>query len=85
MTVHDLLEGNHAPTELETRQALCGNLCRCSGYRGVLDAVREVVAEREASAAEPPSRRRATEARIPHQAPPGAGSVQPHPHDGGMA
>ncbi|WP_141725037.1 2Fe-2S iron-sulfur cluster-binding protein, partial [Streptomyces niveus] len=42
MTVHDLLEGNHAPSELETRQALCGNLCRCSGYRGVLDAVGEV-------------------------------------------
>ncbi len=34
MTVHDLLEGNPAPTELEARQALCGNLCRCSGYRG---------------------------------------------------
>ncbi|MFJ8669004.1 (2Fe-2S)-binding protein [Streptomyces sp. NPDC093600] len=73
MTVHDLLEGNHAPTELETRQALCGNLCRCSGYRGVLDAVREVVAEREASAAA----EHAGEARIPHQI--------PHPHDGGMA
>ncbi|MET9435240.1 2Fe-2S iron-sulfur cluster-binding protein [Streptomyces sp. NPDC006551] len=73
MTVHDLLEGNHAPTELETRQALCGNLCRCSGYRGVLDAVREVVAEREASAAA----EHAGETRIPHQI--------PHPHDGGMA
>ncbi|MFD7326767.1 2Fe-2S iron-sulfur cluster-binding protein [Streptomyces sp. NPDC059875] len=73
MTVHDLLEGNHAPTELETRQALCGNLCRCSGYRGVLDAVQEVVAEREASAAA----EHADEARIPHQI--------PHPHDGGMA
>lgn len=76
MTVHDLLEGNHAPTELETRQALAGNLCRCSGYRGVLEAVRDVVAEREASAA-------ATAAdgadgpRVPHQI--------PHPHDGGMA
>ncbi|MFI6641632.1 2Fe-2S iron-sulfur cluster-binding protein [Streptomyces sp. NPDC050504] len=81
MTVHDLLEGNHAPTELETRQALCGNLCRCSGYRGVLEAVREVVAEREAHAGAA-----AEEARIPHQAAPGAGSVQqPHPHDGGMA
>ncbi|ONK13959.1 (2Fe-2S)-binding protein [Streptomyces sp. MP131-18] len=50
MTVHDLLEGNHAPTEVETRQALCGNLCRCSGYRGVLDAVRTVVEERVAAA-----------------------------------
>ncbi|MCI0386664.1 2Fe-2S iron-sulfur cluster-binding protein, partial [Streptomyces sp. CNQ085] len=48
MTLHDLLEGNHDPTELETRQAVSGNLCRCSGYRGVLDAVRTVVAEREA-------------------------------------
>jgi aerobic-type carbon monoxide dehydrogenase small subunit (CoxS/CutS family) len=83
MTVHDLLEGNHAPTELETRQALCGNLCRCSGYRGVVDAVREVVAEREASAAsdraasERATSERTDEARIPHQI--------PHPHDGGMA
>ncbi|MGX8906347.1 2Fe-2S iron-sulfur cluster-binding protein [Streptomyces netropsis] len=51
MTMHDLLEGNHAPTELETRQALCGNLCRCSGYRGVLDAVRQVADERAESAA----------------------------------
>lgn len=86
MTVHDLLEGNHAPTELETRQALCGNLCRCSGYRGVLDAVREVVAERAASAAAAgEAAEHGEEARIPHQAPPGAGSVQIHPHDGGMA
>ncbi|MFE2278363.1 2Fe-2S iron-sulfur cluster-binding protein [Streptomyces sp. NPDC059454] len=79
MTVHDLLEGNPAPTELETRQALCGNLCRCSGYRGVVNAVQEVVAEREAHAAsdgddsdgetDPP--------RIPHQAGPGAGGVNP--------
>lgn len=57
MTIHDLLEGNHAPSELETRQALCGNLCRCSGYAGVIDAVREVVAEREATAAEEPTLR----------------------------
>ncbi|MEU3185948.1 (2Fe-2S)-binding protein [Streptomyces sp. NPDC006923] len=84
MTVHDLLEGNHAPSELETRQALCGNLCRCSGYRGVLDAVSEVVAERKASAEAAAAA--SEEARIPHQAPPGAGSAQPpHSPDGGMA
>ncbi|KAF4408250.1 (2Fe-2S)-binding protein, partial [Streptomyces lycii] len=51
MTVHDLLEGNHAPTDLETRQAICGNLCRCSGYRGVLEAVREVAEGRAQAAA----------------------------------
>lgn len=82
MTVHDLLEGNHRPSELETRRALCGNLCRCSGYRGVLEAVNEVIAGREAAAeaaaeattapAEP------DEARIPHQA-------VHQQQDGGMA
>lgn len=76
MTLHDLLEGNPAPTELETRQALCGNLCRCSGYRGVLQAVEEVVAEREASHAGDTGTD-AGEARIPHQAGPGAGGVNP--------
>ncbi|WP_406287316.1 2Fe-2S iron-sulfur cluster-binding protein [Streptomyces sp. NBC_00209] len=84
MTVHDLLEGNHRPSELETRRALCGNLCRCSGYRGVLDAVNEVIAGREAAAEETGSGEPA-EPRIPHQAAPGAGSVQAHQQDGGMA
>ncbi|WP_369169717.1 2Fe-2S iron-sulfur cluster-binding protein [Streptomyces sp. R28] len=76
MTLHDLLEGNPAPTELETRQALCGNLCRCSGYRGVVDAVKEVVAEREAHAAAD-DEQDGNEPRIPHQAGPGAGGVHP--------
>ncbi|WP_030167278.1 2Fe-2S iron-sulfur cluster-binding protein [Streptomyces sp. NRRL S-813] len=82
MTVHDLLEGNPAPTELETRQALCGNLCRCSGYKGVLRAVEEVVAEREAHAAAEHAaadggETDAGEPRIPHQAGPGAGGIHP--------
>ncbi|MFF7341187.1 2Fe-2S iron-sulfur cluster-binding protein [Streptomyces sp. NPDC008163] len=88
MTVHDLLEGNHRPSELETRRALCGNLCRCSGYRGVLDAVNEVIAGREAAAeaaAEETGDGEPEEPRIPHQAAPGAGSVQAHQQDGGMA
>ncbi|MFC5149043.1 (2Fe-2S)-binding protein [Streptomyces aureoversilis] len=82
MTMHDLLEGNHAPTERETRQAICGNLCRCSGYRGVLDAVRQVVGEREAAAAQELQDAEAQQhevqpdadqARIPHQAGPHGG------------
>lgn len=97
MTVHDLLEGNPAPTELETRQALCGNLCRCSGYRSVVDAVQEVVAEREAHAeAEAAADDGDGAPRIPHQAGPGAGGVNPsafgvapqdqsHGQDGGQA
>ncbi|MFF5660579.1 (2Fe-2S)-binding protein [[Kitasatospora] papulosa] len=81
MTVHDLLEGNHAPSELETRQALCGNLCRCSGYRGVLDAVRDVVAAREATAEPVATAPDDAEPRIPHQAAPGEGGVQTHEGD----
>ncbi|MGW3238797.1 2Fe-2S iron-sulfur cluster-binding protein [Streptomyces olivaceus] len=76
MTVHNLLEGNPAPTDLEARQALCGNLCRCSGYRGVLEAVQEVVAEREAhTGADAQPGAESDEPRIPHQAGPGAGGV----------
>ncbi|MGW1159075.1 2Fe-2S iron-sulfur cluster-binding protein [Streptomyces sp. NPDC002519] len=81
MTVHDLLEGNPAPTELEARQALCGNLCRCSGYRGVLEAVQEVVAERQAHTEAEPAPD-TDELRIPHQAGPGAGGVHPSALDG---
>jgi aerobic-type carbon monoxide dehydrogenase small subunit (CoxS/CutS family) len=51
MAVHDLLERNHQPTELETREALCGNLCRCTGYRGALAAV-QTVAQARAEQAE---------------------------------
>ncbi|MQY15768.1 hypothetical protein SRB5_59590 [Streptomyces sp. RB5] len=54
MTVHDLLEGNHTPSERETRQALCGNLCRCTGYQGVLSAVQDVIARRTGGATEDP-------------------------------
>ncbi|MEV0504203.1 2Fe-2S iron-sulfur cluster-binding protein, partial [Streptomyces spectabilis] len=72
MTLHDLLEGNPAPSELETRRALCGNLCRCSGYRGVLDAVRDVVAERAAKGAaeQEQDEQTAGQPHIPHQAGP---------------
>ncbi|MFD9859939.1 2Fe-2S iron-sulfur cluster-binding protein [Streptomyces alboflavus] len=72
MTLHDLLEGNPAPSDLETRRALCGNLCRCSGYRGVLDAVRDVVAEREAKGAAAEQRDDADTGtpRVPHQSGP---------------
>ncbi|HVT66954.1 MAG TPA: (2Fe-2S)-binding protein [Trebonia sp.] len=64
MTVHDLLEGNHRPTDLETRQALSGNLCRCTGYRGVVEAVRQVVAARDGE--DPPP----AASRIPAQSGP---------------
>lgn len=68
MAVHDLLSGNHNPTELQTRQALSGNLCRCTGYRGVLAAVREVIASRDESESAGPSRDGGDTVPVPQQA-----------------
>ena len=39
MAAHDLLRRTPSPTEPEVREALAGNLCRCTGYAKVLDAV----------------------------------------------
>ena len=36
----DLLAHNPRPTEDEIREALSGNLCRCTGYQKIFDAVR---------------------------------------------
>jgi aerobic carbon-monoxide dehydrogenase small subunit len=36
----DLLEHNADPTDEEIREALSGNLCRCTGYAKIFDAVR---------------------------------------------
>ena len=38
MTSVALLERNAAPTELEIRQAISGNLCRCTGYVNIVKA-----------------------------------------------
>ena len=43
MAVHDLLARNPDPTDLEVREAVSGNLCRCTGYGRVLAAVRAAV------------------------------------------
>jgi carbon-monoxide dehydrogenase small subunit len=40
VATHDLLAANPAPTDAEIREALAGNLCRCTGYEKILDAVR---------------------------------------------
>lgn len=42
----DLLAGNPEPTEAEVREALSGNLCRCTGYSGIVEAVISTVGER---------------------------------------
>ncbi|WP_042368431.1 (2Fe-2S)-binding protein [Streptacidiphilus neutrinimicus] len=37
---HDLLERNPQPSDNDIREALSGNLCRCTGYEKIMDAVR---------------------------------------------
>ncbi len=39
MSLVPFLEKNPAPTEAEIREALGGNLCRCTGYQHIVDAV----------------------------------------------
>lgn len=43
MTAADLLARNSNPTEAEIREALEGNLCRCTGYQQIFEAVEEAV------------------------------------------
>jgi carbon-monoxide dehydrogenase small subunit len=45
VTAHDLLRRSPRPSEPEIREALAGNLCRCTGYQKIVDAVR-LAAER---------------------------------------
>ena len=41
MTSHELLQRNPNPSEEEIRKALAGNLCMCTGYVQIVDAVKE--------------------------------------------
>jgi carbon-monoxide dehydrogenase small subunit len=45
VATHDLLQHTGRPSDPEIREALAGNLCRCTGYETILDAVR-LAAER---------------------------------------
>jgi carbon-monoxide dehydrogenase small subunit len=39
VAVADLLEHDPSPTDAAVREALSGNLCRCTGYQKIMDAV----------------------------------------------
>jgi len=49
VATHDLLERRPDPSDAEIREALAGNLCRCTGYEKILDAVRLAATRRPRS------------------------------------
>ncbi len=51
MAVHDLLDRTPEPSDLDIREAISGNLCRCTGYGRVVAAVEAAVAVRRGVAA----------------------------------
>jgi aerobic carbon-monoxide dehydrogenase small subunit len=44
MTARALLERNPAPSREEIAEALTGNVCRCTGYQSIIDAIAEAAA-----------------------------------------
>ena len=46
VSVTALLQENPAPSETEIREALSGNLCRCTGYQGIIGAVQRAAGTR---------------------------------------
>ena len=48
MAAHSLLERSGSPTEIEIREELSGNICRCTGYGRIIEAVQRVSVSRQA-------------------------------------
>jgi len=51
VAAHALLAANPAPGEDEIREAIGGNLCRCTGYQQIVDAIKLAAAKRAEAAA----------------------------------
>ena len=45
LSAYALLEENPNPTEEEIKDAIAGNLCRCTGYKQIIDAIKETATE----------------------------------------
>jgi carbon-monoxide dehydrogenase small subunit len=53
MAAADLIARNPDPSEHDVREALAGNLCRCTGYHNIVKAVRAAAAEMSGAEARP--------------------------------
>jgi aerobic-type carbon monoxide dehydrogenase small subunit (CoxS/CutS family) len=52
-TLLEFLRDNPDPTEKEVRIAISGNLCRCTGYQGIVDAALDAAQRLKAEKANP--------------------------------
>jgi carbon-monoxide dehydrogenase small subunit len=53
MTAAALLNENPNPSEREIREAISGNLCRCTGYVNIVKSIQYAAEKLQAGAAEP--------------------------------
>jgi carbon-monoxide dehydrogenase small subunit len=53
MSAHSLLDRTPSPTEFEIREELSGNICRCTGYGRIIEAVQRVAVSRSDGAVRP--------------------------------
>ena len=57
LTAHELLQNRRAFTRAEIREFISGNLCRCTGYEAIVDAIETALRKREEAGAVPTSGR----------------------------
>ncbi len=46
LSAHELLSNKPHPTEGEIKEAISGNLCRCTGYQPIIDAIKSLTQKR---------------------------------------
>ena len=49
VAIHNLLDSQPSPTDLEVKEAISGNICRCTGYGRIFAAVHDVIEQRGAA------------------------------------
>jgi len=49
VAIEHLLDNNQNPTEIEIKEAISGNICRCTGYGRIFEAVQTAVSTRKAA------------------------------------
>lgn len=51
ISAEQFLDEHRSPNEVEIREMLSGHLCRCTGYEGIIAAIKETAAKRQGTAA----------------------------------